>query len=418
MTLTTLLIVLVGGMTHVLWLSLARHRFRAEGHANERLNYVNFGVGQSFGVACLIVALQEVGAEPQPWLNQLLFVVWTATTLLLLWLSKLPKIFKCVALVFVLGTPFIFFFCDGGVHEFLSKIDNLVPLTGDGGSEKAIKPSGLFRWTFFFINAFLVFFYYGRMYEINYREKVNRGEIKESLHEGAIERSVAALAIATAFFLAFLFVGTDVEALGLFSGLLAAGLSVAFKDLLANVGAGVLLLLDKTIKIDDVISLDEKRYGLVKSMTMRYLVLEDRNEIRYLIPNSEFISKTVTNWTHKREHRVRLKVEIGVAYDSDVEKVKEIMEGVCMRVNRVVADPPPRALVLGAGDSAINFQLRFFIADPKNGIRNVMSEVYTLLLESFKREHISVPFPQREIRILQDNSSGTRETQSTCESGA
>jgi small-conductance mechanosensitive channel len=111
----------------------------------------------------------------------------------------------------------------------------------------------------------------------------------------------------------------------------------------------------------------------------------------------------ITNWT-QRSRKIRLKLDIGVAYDSDVNLVTGIMKEVCLRVGRVLQDPPPRILILGLGDAAINFQLRFFIDDPENGVRNVLGEIYELLLRKFKEKQISIPFPQREIRLLRDSA--------------
>jgi len=136
-------------------------------------------------------------------------------------------------------------------------------------------------------------------------------------------------------------------------------------------------------------------------MTVRYLVIEDRNSISFLVPNSELITKTITNWT-QRSRNIRLKLDVGVSYDSDIARVKKIIGDACLKVSRVLDDPPPRILILGFGDSAINVQLRFYIGDPEMGVRNVMGELYELLLERFKEEGMKVPFPRREIRLLNE----------------
>jgi len=399
---TIVYVIVVVGLTHVFWQGLAKHDFHAEGHVRERLAYINFGLGLSFSIFLLKLSLYTLGVTAPSWLGHLFFVLWSFTVLTILWQSALPAVVRWPAMLLVAVTIPILFFFNGGLQGFLIRIDQFVAADATARTN-GILPSDFLRWLFYFIHAFTVLNFYGRMYEIRYRDRLDRGVIEESLHEDAIERSVAFLSFGLAFLVALGFVGTDVKALGLFSGIVAAGLSIALKDLLANLGAGMFLLLDRSVKLDDVISLGENKYGMVKSMTMRYLVLEDRNEIRYLVPNSDFISRTVTNWTHKDNH-VRLKVDVGVAYDSDIRRVQEIMEGVCLKVGRIVTDPPPRALVMGAADSAVNLQLRFFIADPENGIKNVMSEVYALLLESFRQERISIPFPQREIRIVADHA--------------
>jgi small-conductance mechanosensitive channel len=99
-----------------------------------------------------------------------------------------------------------------------------------------------------------------------------------------------------------------------------------------------------------------------------------------------------------------LKLDVGVAFNSEVDVVKKTMKEVCLRVSRVLQDPPPRVLIIGLGDSTINFQLRFFINDPENGVRNVMGEIYELLLVTFKEKKIAIPFPQREIKLLTESA--------------
>jgi small-conductance mechanosensitive channel len=160
----------------------------------------------------------------------------------------------------------------------------------------------------------------------------------------------------------------------------------------------MLLLWDKSVKINDVISIGASRIGQVKDITMRYMIVEDRNDVQVLVPHSHLINATFENWTRDSK-RIRLKLDIGVAFGSDLEKVKEIMRSVCYEVPRVLKHPLPVPLILSIDDSAIHFQLRFRIADPDQGVRNVMSEVYERLLHRFDEAKIEIPYPQREIRL-------------------
>jgi small-conductance mechanosensitive channel len=178
---------------------------------------------------------------------------------------------------------------------------------------------------------------------------------------------------------------------------------------LGNFVAGALLIWERTIKVGDVISIDKSRSGQVKDITMRYMIVQDRNDIEYLIPHSQLVKSTVENWTRGKK-QVRLKLDIGVAYGSPLDKVKDIMSSVCFEVPRVLKSPLPNPLIMSMGDSAINFQLRFRIADPENGIRNVMSDVYERLLKRFEASNIEIPYPQREIRIRKSDKIDTEIT--------
>jgi len=396
--------VFVFGLAYTLWRVLARHNPRSRQHTEARLNYINFLVALAFGVLSLSGALYIYHPDrPQISISllYLFFLVWTGTVSFVLWNSRLSKGVKTLFFVIILGPVIIQYLSSAGVTRFLAKLDEFIELGGNPGT--GLKLSVFLKWLFFFSHTFIVLHYYGHMYEISYREKIRRGEKREGLQEDAIDRAIVVISVGFAFFVALVLIGTDLGRLSLFSGLVAAGVSIALRDLLANTAAGILLLWDKSVKLDDVISMDKDRYGIVKSMTMRYLVLEDRNEIRFLVPNSDLINRTITNWT-QAARRIRLRLDFGVAYGSDIEKIKDIIKAVCLRNSRVLQDPPPRILILGLGDSKVDFQLRLFIGDPENGIRNVMGEIYEAILERFTEAKISIPFPQREIKLLPQSS--------------
>ncbi len=443
----------MASIAFVLWRCLARYPLGTEEHKIARLNYVNFAAGLSFSFVAFACVIYEFGQQ-QPWLLKFSFIAWTCTVIYTIWQSQFHRALKITAYSIVLIAPLLFFFNfrgqpHGGISGFLEKLDTFVvigrreqrtpkrnssaeqpdtssptaapanapltsstkasPTSSPNASESSetdggLRPSVFLEWLFYFVSAFAFLHYYGRMYEASYRDRLRRQEIERGLQEGAVSRSAVVLSLAFSFFLALVFVGTQVDKLGIFSGLLAAGVSIALRDLLANMAAGMLLLWEKSIKKGDVISLDDNRYGRVKNMTMRYLVLQDRNEVQFFIPNSEFINKTIVNWTHGNESKVRLKLDFGVAYGSEIEKIKEILGAICLRVGRVLREPSPRVLVLGFGESSINLQLRFFISDPEAGIRNVLSEIYEHLIIEFNAAEIVVPFPQREIRILNAES--------------
>jgi len=159
-----------------------------------------------------------------------------------------------------------------------------------------------------------------------------------------------------------------------------------------------MLLWLKSVRIGDVISMNESTVGQVMGVTMRYLIVEDRNDIEYLIPYSQLSSATIENWS-KGKKQVRLKLNLSVAYGTPIEKVKDIVTSVCFEVPRVLNSPLPVLLVIDMGESAIQFQLRFRIADPENGISNVKSELYERLLKRFEDAQIEIPYPQRGVRI-------------------
>jgi small-conductance mechanosensitive channel len=263
-----------------------------------------------------------------------------------------------------------------------------------------MRVSHFLRAVFLFINAFLVSQYFGTMWYFGYQER-SKQAAKAALEQDAASQIVLFVSGAVSLWLAFVFLGFDTISLSIFSGFVVVGASYVFKDLLTNFISGALLLWMKSIRVGDVISINKSGVGRVVGITMRYLIVEDRNDIEYLIPYSQLANATIENWS-KGKQQVRLKLSISVAYGTPLDKVKEIMSSVCFEVSRVLCDPLPSPLITDTGDSAIHFELRFRIADPENGISNVKSEVYERLLKRFEAAKIEIPYPQREIRIRSD----------------
>ncbi len=191
--------------------------------------------------------------------------------------------------------------------------------------------------------------------------------------------------------------GIDFTALALFGGALGVGLGFGLQRIISNLISGVLLLMDKSIKPGDVIQIGGT-YGWVASLGARYVSVETRDGTEYLIPNEEIITHQVINWSHRND-LARLKVQVRVAQDADVRKALELMAEGARRPARVLSDPAPRALLLEFGESFLLLELRFWIDDVYNGIRNISSEVMLEILDLFREHGITIPMPQQGIHI-------------------
>jgi small-conductance mechanosensitive channel len=267
------------------------------------------------------------------------------------------------------------------------------------------RPLFLAKLLFYFVCLYLVFRFYGVLVEVRYKRKPRiPGDL--GLQSDVVEQCTQIIAVSAALLLALIIAGVDFSSLGIFAGLLAAGLSVAMKDVLGNVVAGVLLLWGKTIKANDVITIPRSEssdtgatYGVVRRMTMRYTVVEDRNEVRRLIPNSKLTDNTIENWTHE-DRSVRLRVLVDVDYHTDLRQARTLLESVCYEVPKIdTKKQPPKAVVIGFGESAIHMSLRFWVNEPHKGIRPILSDVYIAIAERFEEEGIKIPYPQRELHM-------------------
>ncbi|MGX0903901.1 small-conductance mechanosensitive channel [Roseovarius sp. MBR-79] len=201
-----------------------------------------------------------------------------------------------------------------------------------------------------------------------------------------------------AFFIGLRAVGFDLTGLAVLSGAIGVGLGFGLQKVVSNLVSGVIILLDKSIKPGDVISLGET-FGWINSLGARYVSITTRDGREYLIPNEDLITGQVVNWSHSNDF-VRLDIFFGTAYGDDPHKVRKIAVAAAGAVGRVLTDPPAVCHIVGFGDSSVDYILRFWIRDPTQGLTNIRGNVYLALWDAFQAEGISFPFPQREVRML------------------
>jgi small-conductance mechanosensitive channel len=192
-------------------------------------------------------------------------------------------------------------------------------------------------------------------------------------------------------------VGIDFSALALFSGAVGVGVGFGLQKIVSNLVSGIILLADKSIKPGDVISVGDS-FGWVDTMGARYTSVVSRDGREYLIPNEDFVTQRVVNWSFSND-RVRLDLQFGVSYASDPHSVRRLAVEAAQTVPRVLESPPVTCHFLAFGDSALEFLLRFWIRDPVDGLASVRSEVLLALWDALKREGIEIPFPQRDLHV-------------------
>jgi len=172
---------------------------------------------------------------------------------------------------------------------------------------------------------------------------------------------------------------------------------------MANYVSGFIILLDRSIRIGDLISVGADR-GQVQQITTRYTVLRSPSGVQSIVPNETLVSSVVQNeGLSDREVRVAISVQVG--YADDVERALVILEECARAHERVLSEPVPRAFLHSFGDSGINLELGVWITDPENGTLAIRSAVQLEILRRFRAEGIEIPFPQREIRILGDTGN-------------
>lgn len=194
-------------------------------------------------------------------------------------------------------------------------------------------------------------------------------------------------------------VGIDITALSVFGGALAVGLGFGLQKIASNYVSGFIILLDRSIRIGNMIVLDANTSGVVTQITTRYTVVNTQAGTEVIIPNEYLVSNIVNNRS-LTDTRVRLAVQVQIAYDADIDLAMQLLTEAARAQERVLADPPPRVLLTQFADSGINLELGFWIADPEAGSANIRSDISLAVLRAFRANGIEIPFPQREIRVL------------------
>jgi small-conductance mechanosensitive channel len=195
---------------------------------------------------------------------------------------------------------------------------------------------------------------------------------------------------------AFQFIGIDLTGLAVIFGLLSVGIGFGLQNVTSNFVAGLILLFERPIKVGDRITVGNTE-GDVAEINIRSTTIRSLNNIAIIVPNSEFVSSTVINWTYG-DQRVRLEIDVGVSYHSDLEKVFRCLREVAEEHVEVLRDPKPEVLHTGFGDSSWNMRLRAWISNPKTHPQ-VRSALNCAIVRKFRENGIEIPFPQRDLHV-------------------
>lgn len=223
-------------------------------------------------------------------------------------------------------------------------------------------------------------------------------EIDSSLR-AVLVRLTKALATLVAVLLSLSMVGIDITALSVFGGALGVGLGLGLQKIASNYVSGFIILLDRSIRIGNVIALDAVTTGIVTQITTRYTVVKTPTGVEVLVPNEHLVGNIVQNQSYT-DTRVRLSCAITVAYATDLEHFFADLTELARAHPRVLAEPAPTALLLNFGDNGIDVELGFWIDDPEEGTRNVRSDLNLSILDLCRKKGIEIPYPQRQLRWL------------------
>jgi small-conductance mechanosensitive channel len=230
-------------------------------------------------------------------------------------------------------------------------------------------------------------------------------DISPSMRELTV-KFIQVVLYGAAFFIGLRAVGFDLTGLAVLSGAIGVGIGFGLQKVVSNLVSGVIILMDKSIKPGDVITVGET-FGWINSLGARYVSITTRNGKEYLIPNEDLITTQVVNWSHSNDF-VRLDIYFGTAYGDNPHDVRRIAIEAAKSVDRVLSFRPPVCHIVGFGDSSVDYILRFWITDPTQGLTNIRGNVYLALWDAFQENDISIPFPQREVKMLEGSELSTK----------
>lgn len=190
--------------------------------------------------------------------------------------------------------------------------------------------------------------------------------------------------------------GIDLSNIALIAGALSVGIGFGLQTIVSNFVSGIILLIERPIKVGDWVLVGGNE-GTVKRITVRSTELTTFQRASVIIPNSEFISTSVINWTHK-DHYGRIEVAVGVAYGSDVEKVRDVLLDCAQKHQRVLTSPEPQVLFMNFGNSSLDFELRCFTSEVSYRLL-ISSDLRFAIDKAFREAGIEIPFPQSVVHF-------------------
>ncbi|MFM1851793.1 MAG: hypothetical protein RIS54_1477 [Verrucomicrobiota bacterium] len=223
-----------------------------------------------------------------------------------------------------------------------------------------------------------------------------RTHLDESLRFG-IERIIGYSIIVLGLYIAIQNAGIDLSSLAVVAGAIGVGLGFGLQNIISNFISGIIILAERPVAIGDRVEVGGVA-GQVSKISLRSTTVVTNDNISIIVPNSQFISETVTNWSHG-DPKVQMRIPVGVAYGSDTDKVKQALLTVASEHPRVLTDPPPAVYFIEFGDSSLNFELGVWTQEMVRSPRRFRSDLNFAIDRKFREVGVEIPFPQRDLHV-------------------
>ncbi len=232
------------------------------------------------------------------------------------------------------------------------------------------------------------------------RRAINRKIFKRfNVDEGTsytLSRITQYIIITIGVLISFNFVGINLSSLTVIFGLLSVGIGFGLQNVTSNFISGLIILFERPISVGDRVMVNQIEGDIVE-INIRATMVRTVNNISIVVPNSEFVSKDVINYSHG-DPTYRLDVNVGVSYDSDLDTVLKALKEVAVNNNSVMKNPEPEVHLIEFGDSSWNMQLRSWIPNVKD-YPKIRNELNQAIVRTFRKYNIVIPFPQRDLHM-------------------
>ncbi len=226
---------------------------------------------------------------------------------------------------------------------------------------------------------------------------INRAKSFDATQKLLAQKLAGIAIVVVAFFVTIDLLGIDLTAFAVFGGALGLAVGFGLQKTVGNLIAGIILLMDRSIKPGDVIVVGDS-FGWVNKIGVRAVSVVTRDGKEHLIPNENLMTQEVENWSYS-DRKVRVRIPVGIAYESDLKLAQELMLRAASDSPRVLDNPKPNIWLTGYGESSVDHEILAWITDPESGVGNVRSDVLNRLWWLFKDNGIEISFPQRDIHI-------------------
>jgi len=228
------------------------------------------------------------------------------------------------------------------------------------------------------------------------RRFLSRTKLQPSLQFG-LSRIIGYTLIAVGFYVAFQLVGVDLSSLAIIAASLGVGIGFGLQNIINNLVSGIIILAERPISIGDRIEVAGVA-GRVTKIQLRSTTVVTNDNITMIVPNADFISNTVTNWSHG-DPKVRIRVPVGVAYGSDLKLLQQLLLEAAGEHPKALRDPSPVVLFTEFGDNSLNFELGVWTQEMTAAPIHFTSEMNFIIEQKLRENDIEIPFPQRDLHV-------------------